>query len=300
MKLIQVSPLSLLYASTVSVSVSASTAVKGQPGRCGSLIDFVTSETNDAFPDNTVIKYKNRGKHELAQVTCTRMKKKGLDAADADARKVWERTLSKRARFAKYKCSRKDQWKVKDPVPDCAHRSEKGSWAAHHLKKDFQVVGREIGQCLSFSTTETMAAYHPAAEETGVYPLAVWTECNEEDPNQSFTWDLQFRLKANGMCLTPLPISYALHQNLDYCDTTISMDGAGTYLFAIPCGEESGVHQQFKFNRKQQSFVSQCEHRLSLGKVENDGNKAFLTHHNQTYISAEVLTGMGLDKAMFR
>lgn len=295
----------LIPLAIAATTVSSLPQEKGTPSDvCGSLIPFLSQ--HDAFPDNTYIKYKHRGKRTFAQVTCMRLRRKATPA-DKSARSRWEKTLSKSSKKGKFLCNlKKNAWKVKGPgAPLCADRDSRGSWASHFLKKDFQIKADESegGKCLTFSTEETMAAYNPDTGSTGVYPLAVWEDCKEKelkDPSQTFTWDLHYRLKAGPadepFCLTPLPISVYLHENLDYCDRFSHLNGAGTYLFAVPCGEVTEKHQQYKYNKQDGMFESQCDHKFALGKVENEGHKAFLTSDVDSFPSAEVFHGLGVGK----
>lgn len=167
--------------------------------------------------------------------------------------------------------------------------------------EEVQLRSDELGRCLTFSQTDTMGAYNPETSEFGNYPLAKWEPCIEFDTSQLFEYTSQNQLVANGLCLTPLPITDTFHPNLDSCDTWNFLPGAGTYLFAIECqnidnNNINNHYQSFSYDSTSQTLTSNCNHGFFLGSVGNTENdyKSFLTDSENTFPSAEILTGFNL------
>lgn len=168
--------------------------------------------------------------------------------------------------------------------------------------------------CLTFSDQKSMKAYNPVIESEAMYHLATWELCNNQ-PNQWFravdntlrgyipaytgigAEDYLTSLDGHMKCLTPLPISQAIHANLDSCDLWQWLEGAGTYLFAVDCYEESENepvnYQKFRFDSDLSIMHSECDHQLNLGSMgrESTGYRAFLTSSvaTDTFSSAKVI-----------
>lgn len=164
---------------------------------------------------------------------------------------------------------------------------------------EVQIIAQENNLCLTFSSSETMGAYNPETGQTANYALATWETCVAFDSRQLFKYSLtRGTLSAQGMCLTPLPISDAFHPSLDSCETWSFLSGAGTYLFASECITLPAVpgYQQFTYDPTAKTLTSNCAHGLFLGAVgDNDnGFKAFFTDSVNTFPSAQILTGFDI------
>lgn len=175
------------------------------------------------------------------------------------------------------------------------------------MVQQIQIQASEISKCLTFSLTDTMIAYDPVLQQTGTYPLATWENCLENDPRQTFEYNLSTNQIINpntNLCLTPLPISTNFHPNLDGCDVWNSFDsdlsGAGTYLFGMECSNNDNldVSQKFTYDSEEKSLISDCPHKLKLGMVDHDnvssGYSSFLTAKNNTFPTAKIATGFDI------